>query len=255
MKTAFWTRGRRLFRHNDLSALITIPGGDTMPPPDLPRDAPIPDILHPLEIGLLPDLRDDSSTAISNSLDGRFSQRFGFYKPLERKVRLYDRPTTITMTHHVAVVLHFDQDPVPLKIFDHLFSTFKTISPLIGTCIFIHSSCFINHLNLLKPMLQPNFKIIKIMSRGDLQTARPEFDIHIGVSNNRNLSVDHGKNDLLSNDRVIPFILGVDRHRRIPKHGFRPGGCHDDEPIVIFEGIFEMIKFPQNLLMFHFESG
>src|SRR4030043_52746 len=139
MKTTFWTRGRRLFGHNDLSALITIPGGDTMAPPDLPRDAPIPDILHPLKIGLLPDLRDNSSTAISNSLDGRFSQRLSFDKPLERKVWLYDRLATITMTYHVAVVFNLDQDPVPLKIFDHLLPTFKTIFPLIGTCIFIHS--------------------------------------------------------------------------------------------------------------------
>ena len=215
-----------------------------MPPPDLSRDAPIPYILHPLKIGLLPDLRNDSSPVISNCLNSRFGQRLRFDKPLERKVGFDNGLTTITMTHHVTVVLDFDQYAVSLKIFNDLVSTFKTICPLIRARVLIHSTRFINHLDLFQTMIQSNFKIIEIVSRSDLQTARPELDIHIRIGNNRNLPIDNRKDDLLPNHRPIAFILRIHGHSRISEHGLRPGGRHDNETIPFLEGIFEMIEFP-----------
>jgi hypothetical protein len=90
---------------NQFSARITIPGGNAMAPPNLSRDTPISNILHPLEIGLFPDLRDDSGTAVSNHLYGLLGQRLGFDKPLEREVRFDDRLTAIAVAYHMVVVL------------------------------------------------------------------------------------------------------------------------------------------------------
>src|ERR1039457_585781 len=40
--------------HDDLQALGAVPGGDAVAPPELARDAPIADVVHPLEVGLGP---------------------------------------------------------------------------------------------------------------------------------------------------------------------------------------------------------
>ena len=53
---------RRFFRLFDIGvAVLVIPGRDAMTPPELTRHAPGLDILQPLEIGLLPILRHESS--------------------------------------------------------------------------------------------------------------------------------------------------------------------------------------------------
>ena len=43
--------------HGDLAACCAMPRGDAMSPPQLPRDTPVVDILHPVEVGLLVHLR------------------------------------------------------------------------------------------------------------------------------------------------------------------------------------------------------
>jgi hypothetical protein len=41
-------------------------------------------------------------------------------------------------------------------------------------------------------MFQTDFEIIKIMSRGDLEGTCSEFDIHVGVANQGDLSAQNG---------------------------------------------------------------
>ena len=53
-----------------------------MAPPELPRDAPGLDILHPVEIGLFPALRYDLDIAVANRLDRRLGEGFGIDIPL-----------------------------------------------------------------------------------------------------------------------------------------------------------------------------
>src|SRR5262249_29093697 len=69
---------RRSFRFSDKDSVFPIqfvdrsgrlkpiPSGDLVPPPQLTRNTPRLDILHPIEIGFLPVLRDERSTALTN---------------------------------------------------------------------------------------------------------------------------------------------------------------------------------------------
>src|SRR5690606_40932170 len=50
-------------------AIRTIPGRDLVAPPQLARDAPRLDVLHPLEISLFPVLRNELGAARTNGLD------------------------------------------------------------------------------------------------------------------------------------------------------------------------------------------
>ncbi len=124
-----------------------------MAPPDLARDAPIPDILHPLKIGLLPELRHDSGAAFSDRLNGRLGQRLCSHKPLKGKIGLDDRLASVAVAYHVTVVFDFYQNTVSLKILNDPVSAIEAIQPSIRARILIHSARFINHLDLLETIL------------------------------------------------------------------------------------------------------
>src|SRR5579884_762564 len=42
--------GWRLARHRDLAAIAAVPRGNTMSPPQLARDAPVVNVLHPVQV-------------------------------------------------------------------------------------------------------------------------------------------------------------------------------------------------------------
>jgi hypothetical protein len=64
-------RGRSGDKH---LAVRAVPGRDLMAPPQLARDAPGLDVLHPLEIGLFPVLRHEHRVALAHAFNRRLGQ-------------------------------------------------------------------------------------------------------------------------------------------------------------------------------------
>ena len=62
-----------------------------MAPPELARDAPVVDVLHPVEVGLGPRLRDDARGAALHRRERRLGERLHLHEPLRREHRLDDR--------------------------------------------------------------------------------------------------------------------------------------------------------------------
>jgi hypothetical protein len=67
--------------HDDL-AVRAVPGGDAVAPPKLPGNAPVADVLQPLEINFCPALGDELDFARPHHGDGRLRQGLHADKPL-----------------------------------------------------------------------------------------------------------------------------------------------------------------------------
>ena len=66
-----------------------IPGWNTVAPPQLARDAPVVDVVHPVEIDGLVILRRETNVAIRNRSNGLVRQRLNLEEPLHRKARFH----------------------------------------------------------------------------------------------------------------------------------------------------------------------
>ena len=86
----------------DLSGIV-VPRRDPMAPPELPTDAPVLDVAHPLKISARPVLRDETDRPVLNGLDRRRSERRDAHIPLIREVGLDDRTGAIATRHHELV--------------------------------------------------------------------------------------------------------------------------------------------------------
>src|SRR2546428_11682261 len=76
-----------------------------MPPPELARDAPVADVLHPREVRVLPLLRDEARPAVAHRGERGERERLNLDEPLARDERLDDRPAAVA-----------DPDPVPVRL-------------------------------------------------------------------------------------------------------------------------------------------
>ena len=67
---------------------------------------------------------------------------------------------------------------------------------------------------------------VGVVRRRDLDGAGPEFPIHIFVRHHGNRLVKKRQNDIFAHEMGIPFVLGMDGHRRISQHGLRLSLLH-----------------------------
>jgi hypothetical protein len=63
-------------------AVRAVERGDAMTPPQLPRDRPVVDVLHPVEVRRFPALRGDGDVTLADRLDGRLRERLDLDEPL-----------------------------------------------------------------------------------------------------------------------------------------------------------------------------
>ena len=78
-----------------------------MPPPKLAADAPVLDVVHPVEVGLGPVFRNEFYLAAFHRLDRGLGERFDTDVPLICQVGLDDRSRAIAAWNLDRVILDF----------------------------------------------------------------------------------------------------------------------------------------------------
>ena len=101
-----------------------------MAPPELARDAPRLDVFHPIEIGVLPVLRDELGLAVAHRGDRRLRQLLGVDVPLVGQIWLDHHVGTVAMRHDVTVRLDLLDQPLLFKPSNDCFPRRETIHAL-----------------------------------------------------------------------------------------------------------------------------
>ena len=87
-----------------------------------------------------------------------------------------------------------------------------------------------------------DFEIVGIVSRGDLDCSGSELWVWIQVSDERNLSVDEGHSEGLTNFAFVPLVGRVNRDGDVAEKGLRPGGCNDYFAAAVSEFVADVIE-------------
>ena len=114
VRAAVWRRRG----HDLLAAVRAVPHRDAVAPPELARDAPVADVLHPVEVDLVEALRDDPDAPVAHRVDGRLGQRLDLDEPLRRDARLDDRVAALAVADGVDVLHDLDQQALALQVLD-----------------------------------------------------------------------------------------------------------------------------------------
>src|SRR5271156_5196978 len=97
----------RLAGDGDPAAIGAMPGRNAMTPPQLARDAPVADVLHPIEECLIPIVWNENDLAGVHRVQHLGGERLGFDEPLRGNERLHDGCASVTLAESQRVRLGF----------------------------------------------------------------------------------------------------------------------------------------------------
>ena len=127
-------------RHVDLAVLV-VPGRDLVAPPQLARDAPVLDVVHPLVVGVDPVLRHEAHRARLHGVDRLLRDRLAGrvlvahlahrHEPLVGQHGLDDLARALAARHHELVLLRFHQQAQRFQVGDHLLAGHEAVEAAV----------------------------------------------------------------------------------------------------------------------------
>ena len=156
-----------------------------MPPPQLPRNAPVADVVHPVQINLLVVLRDNRISPFSTA-QSPVGQRLDLDEPLRRKPRLHHGSAAVAVAERDGVILLADQKALrPKSSSTRLRASYGQARVRAG--VGVHVRVLVHDVDLRQIVPQPGLKVVGIVRGRHLHRAGAELrstnsSVMIGIS-------------------------------------------------------------------------
>ena len=222
-----------------------------MSPPKLTGNAPVTNVLHPVEIVLVKSRWDKLCLTASYSLYRRLCKLLHLNEPLKRYPRFNRCSAAVAGADVVLVFLCLDKKSALFKILYDLLSCVVSVHSGISRVV-VHYLCVLGEYIYDRQIVScTDLKVIRVVRRGDLYNTRSEFHINIAVRNNRYLSVHQRQKHRLSDDVLVPLVLGVDSDSRITQQSLRSCRCKLHISAAIGQRISQMPEMTCLILVFN----
>ena len=238
-----------------------------MPPPDLPADAPVLDVLQPLRVSLLPVVRDQANAARAHGVKGRAGDgghaagaavrlhlAREVHVPLVGQIRLDDGAGAIPARHHQRVVLHRVQQAGGFEVGDDLFARFVTVEAAISRRrLVVDARVGRHHVDLGQPVALADGEVVEIVRRGDLDAAGAERRVDVLVRNDRNLPIAQRQANGVADQVPVALVVRVHRHGAVAEQRFRARGGDGQMPAAVRERVADVPQVAALFLADHLQ--
>lgn len=167
-----------------------------MAPPELAGNAPILDVIHPIEINLAHPLRNKFHSAIAHDIDRGLCKRLHFDKPLLRNARLDRCVAAVARADIVLHRLHLDEVSAFFQVFYNLFAALVNVHARIFAARFCHMAVVRHHIDDFETMAQAHLKIVRVVGWRNLHYAGAEIHFNVFVCDQRDFLIHQGEDQL-----------------------------------------------------------
>ena len=228
-----------------------------MAPPELARDAPRLDVLHPAEELLAPALGHERHAAVARRRDRRLGELLGIGVPLLGQERLDRHAAAIAVGHGVGVRLDLlDAGPAPpcrpRSSCARRSGRARDISP--APCRSAARTC---RRSMIASSLwrRPTSKSLKSCAGVILTAPEPFSGSEYSSATIGMRRPTSGRIGVLA-DQVLPLgIVGMHGDRGVAQHGLGPGRRDDDVLVAALDRILEVPQAAPDLAQFDLEVG
>ncbi len=232
------------------AALFAVEHRDTMTPPQLTRDAPVFEILHPGKVGLRPTRGVERNGAGGDGLGRRAFELVDRHEPLLGQPGLKRRVAAVAVHDGMVVVLHVIEQPVFLEPCHHGLTALVAAHAAESAVTFDHMGRFVEDVDLLKTVALAHGVVVGVVSWGDLHEARTETGIDVEIGEDGDIAIDDRKLHRGADELVLVVVLRTDRNTRVSEHGLGTRGGNDDV-ILTVDGFGERVaQMPQMPILF-----
>ncbi len=227
-----------------------------MTPPELSRDAPRPDVSHPLEVDPLVVLGDDPNTVVLHGLDRRDGELVHATEPLQRDQWLDPLAGPVRERNRVQVGLLGAQLPLLAERRNHRHLGFRRGQPgeplarLLG-----HPAVLADHDDLLEPVSAADLEVVRIVPRRDLQGAGPELRIDVLVDDDLQATADQRQHAVAADQVAVSLVLGVDGDGGVGEHRLGAHGGNGQDSVGALDRVVDLIEDVLHITILDLEIG
>ncbi len=246
-------RARRniLFANRHFAATVAVKRGYAVSPPKLTANAPIADILHPVQIYLFEAFGQKLYALIVYHFYGGPGERFHLHVPLPRNHGLYHGVASAAMPHVVVVIFDFYEQSLFLEVGNHSFASLEPVEPRIRARVFRHCAVVIHNAYRFESVALPHLEIVGVVRRRYLHRARAEIALHVFVGDYGYLSADERQHEIFAYRGRIPLVFGIYRNGSVAEHGFGARCGNGNISVLAVDFVFYVPKVRGGLLVFH----
>ncbi len=220
-----------------------------MTPPQLPADAPVLDVVHPLEVFLRPALRHEARAAVFNGLDGRRRERRDTHVPLIREPRLEHGVAAVTARHLQGVGLDLLKQAERLEVRNHELTCREAIEAAILLRHFVvERRVLVEDVDERQVVPLADVVVVEVVPRSDLHAAGAERRIGVVVTDDRNQALGQRQPDLLADQVLVTLVRRIHCDCGVAEHRFRASRRDHEMTAAIRERITQV---PQLTLLGH----
>ena len=247
------TLGRTL-GHVRLLASVAVPDREPVAPPQLPGDAPGPDVAHPVEIDALVVVGDDADPVVLHHLDGGRRELIHAAEPLERDQRLDPLARAMGVGNRVDVGLLGPQPPlVPQGCDDRLAGLLdhQPGEPLPRRLA--HAAVLPDHDDLVEGVGPADLEVVRVVTRRDLQRPGSELGIDMIVGDDLQTAADQRQDAVPADQVAVPVVVWVDGDRSVGQHRLGPDGGDGEDALGVVDRVVDLVERVLHLAVLHLE--
>ena len=204
--------------------------GDAVPPPQLPRDAPVANVLEPSEPRGLHERRKNLELLTPRRLARVRGHLLTVHPPLRLQHRLDHVLGTRAQAESHRVVRLAAVQPLLVQRLDDRAARGEPLHPFKRVpALVVHEPVLGEHVDKLEIVPFPRREIVRVVRRRDLNRARAEGHVHeLRVRDDRYAPPVERMDQVLTVDAFIAIVIGVDRDRGVSEHRLRTRRRDDD---------------------------
>ncbi len=249
------TLGLRL-GDDDLAAFVAVPDRQPVSPPQLARDAPRPDVAHPVEIDALPLLGDDPHLVALDDLDRRLRELVHAAEPLQGDQRLDALAGAVREGHRVRVLpLAADPALIAQGGDDRLPGIGDAETGEALARVFGHAPVLADDGDLVEAVAAAHLEVVDVGARSDLEGAGAELGVDVVVGDDRQPATDDRQDRVLADEARVAFVIGVHRDGGVGEHRLGAHGRDGDHLVGSLDRVFDLVERVGDLAVLDLEVG
>ena len=234
-----------------------------MAPPELARDAPVLDVVHPLVVGVDPLLGEELDLAGFDDADRFAGDRFAVAprlghrdEPLVGEHRLDDLASALAAWHGETMLACCFQQALRLQVGDDLLACDEAVEAAIGRRrVVVERGVEVQHAEHRQTVALADRIVVGVVCRRDLDNAGAELAVDIGIGDHRDLAARERQLHARTNELGVAFVVGMHHQRDVAEHRLGPRGGHGQMAGAADQWIADQPQRAVFLLRHHFEVG
>ena len=231
------------------AAILAVEHGDAVAPPQLARDAPVLEVLHPGGVGLRPARGVEGDLTGVDGVKRRPLEFVDGHEPLLGQPRLKRGVTAVAVHDGVVVILHVIEQVMLLKPLDDGLAALLAGHTGELAVAFDDHRVLVEDIDLRQVVSLTHGVVVGVVGRGDLNEAGTEVGIDMPILKDGDLTVDDGKLDGLAHEGGLLGVLRGNGDARVAEHGLGARGGDDDIVLAVDRLGQRVAQVPQVALL------